>query len=124
VCPGSALLPCEEYVLFLERKTDEKGTYLVVSPLGCYRVEKGKLQPVAKQAGGIPVPSWVWELRGKSVGYLEKERANTGKGSRSATAEDLADFGTTQVQVDGQVNEPERRTGFVRAYLRLMAKFD
>lgn len=43
-------------MLFLEPKADEKGTYLLVSPLGSYRVEEGKLQPVAKQAGGIPVP--------------------------------------------------------------------
>ncbi len=90
--------PCEEYVLFLEPKADEKGTYLVVSPLGRYRVEEGKLQPVAKQAGDIPVPSWVRELRGKSVGYLERELANTGKGSRSATSGDLADFGASQVR--------------------------
>lgn len=105
---------CEEYVLFLRPKADEKGIYLVVSPLGRYRVEDGKLQPVAKQMDGVP--GWVRELRGKSVGYLEKQLARTREGSPPATAEDLTDFGTSEVQVDGQVNEPERRTDFVRAY--------
>ena len=107
---------CEEYVLFLEPKADEKGTYLVVSPLGRYRVEEGKLQPVAKQAGGIAVPGWVRELRGKSVGYLEKQLSKAREAAPPATVDDLTDFGTSEVQVDGQVNEPKRRTGFVRAY--------
>jgi hypothetical protein len=107
---------CEEYVLFVEPEADEKGTYLVVSPLGRYRVEGGKLQPVAKQAGGIPVPGWVRELRGKSVAYLKQELAKTREDAPPVTAKDMTDFGTSEVQVDGQVNEPERRTGFVRAY--------
>jgi len=90
--------PCEEYVLFLEPKADEKGTHLVISPLGRYRVQEGKLQPVAKQADGIPVPSWVRELRGTSVGYLEQELANPGKVSHSATSGDLADFYTSEMR--------------------------
>ncbi len=105
---------CEEYVLFLRPKADEKGTYLVVSPLGRYRLEEGKLQPVAKATDGIP--GWVRELRGKSVGYLEKELAKVREGSPPATVDDLTDFGSSEVQVDGQVNEPERRAKFVRSY--------
>lgn len=55
-------------------------------------------------------------MRGKRVGHLEKQLARTRGGSPPATAEGLVDLGTSEVQMDGQVNEPERRTRFVRAY--------
>jgi len=105
---------CEDYVLFVQPKLDETGTYLVVSPLGRYGVDEGKLRPVVKESD--VVPSWVRELRGKSVGYLETQLAKTREDSPPATADDLTDFGTSEVQLDGQVNEPERSTRFVHAY--------
>lgn len=69
---------CEEYVLFLEPKRDEPGLWLVVSPLGRYRVVGGKLVPMTDD-------NFAGKLRGKSVEYLTE--ALTAAASKDGEAE-------------------------------------
>ncbi|GIV98057.1 MAG: hypothetical protein KatS3mg057_2714 [Herpetosiphonaceae bacterium] len=56
----------ETYLLFVEPKADEAGTYLVIAPEGRYRIVKGKVDPMVDHG-------FAGAMRGKDLAQVERE---------------------------------------------------